>query len=70
MATLGARMGNPTEPMTQGLLFLLSSIEPVTGLYFWYFTLICFYVIINRIKVRYRRENKNGRPQKGQKKSI
>lgn len=39
MATLSARMGNPTEPMTQGLLILLSSIEPY-GLYFWYITLI------------------------------
>ena len=67
MVTLGARMGNPTEPMTQGLLFLLSSIEPVTGLYLWYFTLICYYVIINQIKVCYRRKIKMDAPKKDKK---
>ncbi len=37
MATLSARMGNPTEPMTQGLLILLSSIEPNKGSIFGIF---------------------------------
>ncbi len=40
MATSSARMGNPTEPMTQGLLFLLSSkIEPLKGsIFYWQYS--------------------------------
>ena len=42
MATSSARMGNPTEPMTQGLLILSSSkIEPKKALFCFNILIIC-----------------------------
>ena len=42
MVTLSARMGNPTEPMTQGLLFLLpSKYNRLEKIIFAYYTFLC-----------------------------